>query len=165
MGYQYAQQLVEIYGPWILQRKAGKASQPKTWPACASGKNSCASMPRKSSKMCEGWATGAQALGIPMRYEDVVDIWTGHKPPAQTYLGLGDGEPFMSPPYCSGAAAWGRATVDGKLVTVSTGDHDCHHMATIIAFPETGNPFMITPFGAPGMYPSWAASICSATPA
>ncbi len=24
MGYQYARQLVEIYGPWILQRKTGK---------------------------------------------------------------------------------------------------------------------------------------------
>jgi hypothetical protein len=71
-------------------------------------------------RMCEGWSAGAKDPGIPMSYEDVVDIWPGHRPPAETYLGLGDGEPFMAPPYCSSAAAWGKATIDGSLVTVST---------------------------------------------
>ena len=56
----------------------------------------------------------------------------------------------MAPPFCSGAAAWGRATTDGKLVTVSTGDHDAHHMVTIVAYPETGNSFIISPFSATG---------------
>jgi hypothetical protein len=153
MGYQYAQQLVEIYGPWILQRKAGKTFSQEDLACLRKWEEQLNLYAPEILKLCEGWAAGAQALGIPMGYEDVVDIWTGHKPPAQTYLGLGDGEPFMSPPYCSGAAAWGRATIDGQLVTVSTGDHDCHHMATIIAFPETGNSFMITPFGATGDVP------------
>ena len=85
-----------------------------------------------------------------MAYEDVLDLWTGHKPPAETLLGLSDGEPFMAPPFCSGAASWGRATIDGKLVTVSTGDHDPHHMVTIVAYPQTGNAFIISPFSATG---------------
>ena len=153
MGYQYAQQLVEIYGPWILQRKSGKNFSTEELACLRKWEEQMCQYTPEILTMCEGWAAGAQSLGIPMSYEDVVDIWTGHKPPSQTYLGLGDGEPFMAPPYCSGAAAWGKATVDGQLVTASTGDHDCHHMATIIAFPETGNPFMITPFGATGDVP------------
>lgn len=153
MGYQYAQQLVQIYGKWILERKSGKHFTAEELECLRKWEAQLEIHAPEILRMCEGWSAGAQALGIPMSYEDVVDIWTGHRPPAQTYLGLGNGEPFMAPPYCSGAAAWGKATTDGKLVTVSTGDHDCHHMATIIAFPETGNNFIITPFGATGELP------------
>ncbi len=153
MGVQYAQQLVEIYGSWILERKAGKLFTDEELSCLHKWEEQLQIYAPEILTLCRGWASGAQALGIPMSYEDVVDIWTGHRPPSQTYLGLSDGEPFMAPPYCSGAAAWGRATTDGQLVTVSTGDHDCHHMATIIAFPETGNPFIITPFGATGDVP------------
>jgi hypothetical protein len=153
MGYQYAQQLVQIYGKWILERKSGKHFTAEELDCLGKWEAQLEIHAPEILRMCEGWSAGAQALGISMSYEDVVDIWTGHRPLAQTYLGLGDGEPFMAPPYCSGAAAWGKATTDGKLVTVSTGDHDCHHMATIIAFPETGNNFMLTPFGATGDVP------------
>ncbi len=153
MGYQYAQQLVQIYGKWILERKSGKQFTKGELECLHKWEAQLKIHAPEILRMCEGWSAGARELGIPMSYEDVVDIWTGHRPPAQTYLGLGNGEPFMAPPYCSGAAAWGRATTDGSLVTVSTGDHDCHHMATIIAFPETGNNFMITPFGATGDVP------------
>lgn len=153
IGYQYAQQLVQIYGKWILERKSGKQFTTEELACLRKWEAQLQIHAPEILRMCEGWSAGAKDLGIPMSYEDVVDIWTGHKPPAQTYLGLGDGEPFMAPPYCSGAAAWGKATTDGRLVTVSTGDHDCHHMATIIAFPETGNNFIITPFGATGDVP------------
>ncbi len=153
MGYQYAQQLIQIYGKWILERKAGKQFTPDELDYLHQWEAQLKIHAPEILRMCEGWSAGARDLGVSMSYEDVVDIWTGHRPPAQTYLGLGDGEPFMAPPYCSGAAAWGRATIDGNLVTVSTGDHDCHHMATIMAFPETGNAFMLTPFGATGDVP------------
>lgn len=153
MGFQYAQQLVEIFGPWILQRKTGKLFTTDDLTYIRKWEEQLSIYAPEILEMCKGWSAGAQALGIPMTYEDVVDIWTGHKPPSQTYLGLSDGEPFMAPPYCSGAAAWGKATTDGRLVTASTGDHDCHHMATIAAFPDSGNPFIITPFGATGDVP------------
>ena len=153
MGYQYAQQLVQIYGKWILERKSGKQFTADELACLRQWEAQLKIHAPEILRMCDGWSAGAKDLGIPMNYEDVLDIWTGHRPPAQIYLGLGDGEPFMAPPYCSGAAAWGKATVDGSLVTVSTGDHDCHHMATIIAFPETGNNFMLTPFGATGDLP------------
>jgi hypothetical protein len=153
MGYQYAQQLVQVYGKWILERKAGRQFSADELDCLHRWEDQLAIYAPEILRMCEGWSAGAKDLGISMSYEDVVDIWTGHRPPAETYLGLGDGEPFMAPPYCSGAAVWGKATKDGNLVTVSTGDHDCHHMATIIAFPESGNNFMITPFGVTGDLP------------
>jgi hypothetical protein len=153
MGYQYAQQLVQIYGKWILERKSGRQFSQDELNYLHRWEDQISIYAPEILRMCEGWSAGAKDLGIPMSYEDVLDIWTGHRPPAETYLGLSNGEPFMAPPYCSGAAAWGTATKDGSLVTVSTGDHDCHHMATIIAFPESGNNFMITPFGATGDLP------------
>lgn len=153
MGYQYAQQLVQIYGKWILERKSGRQFSQDELNCLHRWEDQLSIYAPEILQLCAGWSAGAEDLGIPMSYEDVVDIWTGHRPPAATYLGLGNGEPFMAPPYCSGAAAWGKATRDGSLVTVSTGDHDCHHMATIIAFPESGNNFMITPFGATGDLP------------
>jgi hypothetical protein len=150
MGYQYAQQLIQIFGPWILQRKAGKYFRAEELNCMHRWEEQIRKHAPEILEMCKGWAAGANDCGVAMSYEDVLDLWTGHKPPAETLLGLGDGEPFMAPPFCSGAAAWGRATKDGSLVTVSTGDHDAHHMVTIVAYPETGNSFAISPFSATG---------------
>jgi hypothetical protein len=51
---------------------------------------------------------------------------------------------------CSGMAAWGRATKDGKLVTGSTGDHDLSYQVIIAAYPDDGNAFIYSAFGATG---------------
>jgi hypothetical protein len=150
MGYQYAQQLIQIFGPWILRRKAGKHFTVDELTCMHQWEGQIRIYAPEILELCRGWAAGAAAGGVSMAYEQVLDLWTGHKPPAETLLGLGDGEPFMAPPMCSGAAAWGRATTDGKLVTVSTGDHDAHHMVTIVAYPETGNSFILSPFSATG---------------
>jgi hypothetical protein len=150
MGYQYAQQLIQIFGAWILRRKAGKQFSAQELDCIHHWGAQIRIYAPEILEMCKGWAAGANDNGVTMSYEDVLDLWTGHKPPSETLLGLGDGEPFMAPPFCSGAAAWGRATTDGKLVTVSTGDHDAHHMVTIVAYPETGNSFIISPFSATG---------------
>src|SRR5262245_64552297 len=83
-----------------------------------------------------------------MAYEDVLDLWTGHRPPAESAFGINDiGLPAeLARPLCSGVAAWGRATKDGRLVTGSSGDHELMHMAAVMAFPETGNNFVFIPF-------------------
>jgi hypothetical protein len=47
-------------------------------------------------------------------------------------------------------AAWGRATKDGKLVTGSTGDHDLSYQVIIVAYPDDGNAFIYSAFGATG---------------
>jgi hypothetical protein len=152
MGYQYAQQLIEIFGPWILEFEAsstfakGDLAELRRWEA---------QLERHAPEIlgfCRGWARGATENGVEMTYDQVLDLWTGHKPPLKGYLGE-DGLPTLGLPLCSGAAAWGRATKDGRLVTASTGDHDPAFTVTIVAYPETGNSFMFTPFGATGAVP------------
>ena len=89
-----------------------------------------------------------------MSYDDVLEIWTGHEPPAEEYMGIRPGKLRELPlPACSGVAAWGRATQDGRLVAGASGDHDCTYMVTIVAFPQTGNAFVYTPFSAIGDVP------------
>ena len=71
-------------------------------------------------EFCRGWAAGASESGVTMRYEEVLNIWTGCKPPVDEYFDLKDCLPDdLYPPACSGHAAWGRATRDGQLVTGS----------------------------------------------
>ena len=153
MGYQYAQQLVQIFGPWILKQKAGRAFSQEQLGYLRKWEVEIRKYAPELLELCRGWAAGASAAGIPMTYEDVLDLWTGHNPPAKDYFGIDLVLERLPSVACSGAAAWGRATVDGQLITGSSGDHDCTHMVTIVAFPKTGNNFIYTPFGATGGVP------------
>jgi len=151
MGYQYARQLVEIFGTWVLEKKAGRqfteeaVSEIKKWEAQL-GKYA-----PEILDLCKGWGQGARDMGIPMSYMDVLEIWTGHMPPKTTYMGRGDKISDAPPPIaCSGVGAWGSATKDGKLVTGSSGDHDPSFPVVIMAYPDTGNDFMFTTFSAVG---------------
>ncbi len=150
MGYQYAQQLVQIFGKWILQLKAGKAFSETERQILSKWEEQLKAHAPELLPFCRGWAAGASDAGVAMSYEDVLDIWTGHQEPVTSVMGLAESLPKTAAPLCSGIAAWGRATANGKLVTGSSGDHDVSFMATIMAFPETGNNFIFTPFGATG---------------
>ena len=149
MGYQYAQQLVQIYGKWILERHAGKEFSARDREVLRTWEKQHAEHTPWLIDFCRGWADGASTLGISMSYDDVLDLWVGHKPPAKDYLDTG-GLPELPRLACSGVAAWGRATNDGKLITGSTGDHDLSYQITIVAFPDKGNSFIYSPFGATG---------------
>ncbi len=152
MGYQYAQQLIEIFGPWILQLESSNTFTDEDLVELRRWEVQLESHAPEILGFCRGWARGATDNGVEMTYDQVLDLWTGHKPPLRGYLGE-DGLPTLGMPLCSGAAAWGRATKDGKLVTASTGDHDPAFTVTVVAYPETGNSFMYTPFGATGAVP------------
>jgi len=142
MGYQYAQQVIQIFGPWIFKDYAGRKfsdtelAEIKKWEEPIKG------YAPEILEMCRGWADGATQAGVPMSYYDVVELWTGHSPPAKE-LTLFDYN-------CSGVAAWGEATKDHKLVCGSSTDHNCAFQATIIAFPQTGNNYVYTPFSVNG---------------
>lgn len=153
MGYQYAQQLIQIFGPWILEQKANREFSEEELTYMQSWEAQILEYAPEIVEMCKGWVAGATDAGVEMTYEDVLDLWTGHIPPAKDYFGIDQLVGQLPPIACSGAAAWGQATEDGKLVTGSTGDHDCTYMVTIVAFPETGNNFIYTPFGATGDVP------------
>ena len=151
MGYQYAQQLVQIFGPWILEKKAQRNFSDEALSEIRKWEQQLLEYTPEICDMCKGWAQGAADIGIEMSYLDVLEIWTGHMPPKQTYMGRGDKISDAPPPIaCSGAGAWGRATTDGKLVTGSSGDHDPSFPVVIMAYPDTGNNFMFTTFSAVG---------------
>lgn len=155
MGYQYAQQVVQIFGQWVFEHKAGRTF---TLDEADVHRNYEAQMRRHTPELIDfihGWADGATASGVAMSYDDVLDIWTGHSKPTSFYHAKGDWNKAMDrvPILCSGMAAWGRATVDGKLVTGSSGDHDATFMVTIVAFPQTGNAFIYSPFSVYGDVP------------
>lgn len=155
MGRQYAHQLVAIFGDWILRRHAQhplsdiEQAELRRWEARHR------EFTPELLVFCAGWAAGARELGIPMSYDDVLDLWVGHKPPAKTYLSSGDEAlPELPPLACSSLAAWGAATTDGKLVAGATGDHDMSYQVTIVGFPDDGIPFVYTSFGATGTLPT-----------
>lgn len=153
MGYQYAQQLVEIFGKWILERKANVTYSQEEMAVMACWEEEIEQHAPEFIPFFHGWAAGATADGIEMSYHHVLDMWTGHRPPAIGYIGE-NGLPDLGHPLCSGLAAWGRATTDGKLVTGSSGDHDMGHTVTVVAFPVRGNNYIFAPFGADGGVPA-----------
>jgi len=154
MGYQYAQQVIQIFGPWLMRRKAGRVFTGDEYSYLRQWEAQIQHFAPEILEMCRGWAAGATEAGVLMSYDDVLEIWTGHEPPAEDFMGVQPGKPRELPrPACSGVAAWGRATVDGKLVAGASGDHDCTYMVTIVAFPQTGNAFVYSPFSAIGDVP------------
>jgi hypothetical protein len=152
MGYQYAQQLIQIFGPWILERKAGRNFTEEERQVIGKWEEQIKIHAPEIISLCEGWAAGATDAGVPMSYLDVIELWTNHNPPMEGYFGE-EGMPELGMPLCSGTAAWGHATKDGELVTASSGDHDPGFAVTVVALPETGNSFMFCPFGATGDVP------------
>ena len=155
MGQQYAMQITALYGPWLLGRKAGRHLSPEEMEILAHWEEQLARHAPEIIGFAEGMAAGCRELGIPMEYHDALEIWTGVLPPESDYFGAGGVRMSTVPPLaCSGVAAWGSATADGRLVTGSAGDFDPTFSATIVAWPNTGNAFVFTPFGATGDVPA-----------
>jgi hypothetical protein len=174
MGRQYAQQVIEIYGPWIFARQAARAfsegerAELRRWEAEL---GRC--MP-EILDFARGWAEGASAAGLAMSYDQALAIWTGVRPPAReprpmafattdehddrvtaAYLGVAAGAPREAvEDMCSGMCAWGQGTADGELIAGATTDHDCTFQATIVAYPDEGHAFIYTPFSANGSIPA-----------
>jgi hypothetical protein len=155
MGYQYAQQVIQIFGAWIFEHKAGRTF---TVAEDEVHRNYEVQMRIHTPELIDfirGCSDGANAAGVALSYEDALDLWTGHSRPTSFYQSKGDWDKAMDrvPILCSGMAAWGKATLDGKLVTGSSGDHDATFMVTIVAFPNTGNAFIYSPFSVYGDVP------------
>jgi len=92
--------------------------------------------------MYKGMADGAKDLGINLSYLDFLAHFTG--PPYSEADTESDKEPNSD---CSGFAAWGKTTKDGKLICGGNGDDQENYFSTtIIAYPDTGNNFVYSPF-------------------
>jgi hypothetical protein len=153
MGYQYAQQVIEIFGSWIFEQKAGILLSGEEDYCIVKWEEQIKQHTPELIDFMKGWSKGAKACGINMSYHDVLVLWVGHKPPESNYLGMTTELGKLPPPACSGAAAWGSASVDGKLVTASSGDYDPCFSVTMMLYPESGNNYIFTPFSVVGDVP------------
>ncbi len=153
MGMQYCEQLSEIYGTWILERHQRTFSKSEVveinkWKEQHEGYTP------EIIDFSKGWSKRSSELGVALSFEQVIDLWVGHKPPASSYLNADAGIPELPPLACTAIAAWNEATEDGKLIAAATGDHDMSYQITIAMYPSDGNALVFTPFEATGTLPT-----------
>ncbi|TET44617.1 MAG: hypothetical protein E3J66_00655, partial [Dehalococcoidia bacterium] len=155
MGYQYYQQLVQVFGRWMLKEVAPKELTDEGLTALRAYQWYLRKYAPEMIDLFKGMADGGTDAGVPLSYEDVLAHCTGieyilEAPPRneiKSYPGAPPGsERVKLPPECSGWAAWGRATKDGELICGASTDHEHRCEVTIVVFPESGNNFIISPF-------------------
>lgn len=166
MGYQWYQQLIQIYGPWLLTTNnieseffwQGHDFSEDEVKALKAYQMYIKQYAPEMIDMFKGMADGATDAGVPLTYTEVLAQWTSAEvhpsPPSES-------EQEVLPPedHCSGFATWGSATSSGNTVCgVSIdGFGGVEFDITIVALPEKGgNNFIFTPFHpAGGQGPPW----------
>lgn len=154
MGYQYAEQLVEIYGEWMIERHSKRLFTEQELQELLKWEAVHKKYTPEVLEFAKGWARYAIDHGYDLSYEHVIDLWVGHKPPTDSYLNAESGIPDLPPLACSALAAWSTATQDGALIVGATGDHDMSYQITIVMYPDDGSPLIFTPFEATGTLPT-----------
>jgi hypothetical protein len=181
MGYQYSQQLAQIFAPWILELLEYDFSDGQL----RALKGYEWYIKKHAPEMIgffEGMVQGAKDRGVPLTYDQVLaQFCLGvHKdgyletPADQTgypeelekerptdilmqnppHLVLQKSSQKETPSKCGSAAVWGTATKDGKVITSGSSDGDDHFNVTIVCFPEDGNAYIHSPYYAVGPWAS-----------
>lgn len=165
MGRQYAEQVLDIFGPFIFQWHGRRKFSAENLAEIGRWEAELREHMPEVLDFARGWAEGATRRGVTMDYQQALAIWTGISPPARDASLMEDAGLFNADKreqprpsgdrhdMCSGVAAWGDATTDGALMLAATQDHDCTFTLTIIAYPDEGNAFIYTPFAANGSIP------------
>ena len=135
IGYQFYQQLIQIFGPWILERVAGDKFSESELKARESYENCIKQYAPEFIEMFRGMADGAVALGVPLSYDEVLAHFVRRKM-----------QKIRPPTDCSSFAAWGKATKNGRLICLGSTDHEVTFEVTLIVYPQRGNNFIISPF-------------------
>jgi hypothetical protein len=142
MGYQHARQLIQIFGTYYMEG-AAKAKWPVT--ALAVIKKSETYIKKYTPwaiDYIKGMTDGCIEESIPMIFIQLLAqfVDTGTSP---------DPEPSE----CSGWAAWGTATKDGRLICGGSGDHEIRpgskselrYEVNVMFFPESGYNYIFSP--------------------
>src|SRR4030042_2676502 len=149
MGYQHAQQIIQIFGKYHLEGAAKVKREEKDITAIKKSEEVIKKYTPWAIDYVKGMSDGCIEAGIPMTYFQMLAYFTG--------IGGSSGED------CTGWAAWGSATKDGKLICGGSGDHEIRlgskygyrYEVNIMFFPKTGNNFVFSPpsggAGHPGM--------------
>jgi hypothetical protein len=128
MGYQHAKQLVQIFGKYYLEG-AAKVNRPE----------SNLALIHKSETYIKKYTPWAIEYVRGMTDGCVEEVSTDNSPPEQSD--------------CSGWAAWGSATKDGRLICGGSGDHEIRlgskyryrYEINVILFPKTGHNYVFSP--------------------
>ncbi len=135
MGYQFYQQLIQIFGPWILERVAESRFQENESKSKDAYEQALKQHAPEFIGMFKGMARGATDAGVCLSYEEVLAHFVKRKV-----------QRWRAPTDCSSFAAWGTATPNGQMICLGSTDHELTFEVTIIGFPQTGNNFIISPF-------------------
>jgi len=143
MGYQYYQQIVQIFGPWILDAVAHAEFTEEELANLKAFQRNIRQYTPEFIDFFKGMAAGATDAGVPLSYQEVLAAFTSTESYPDAPPGSEDEE--LPPVECSSWAAWGSATKDGKLICGGQGEAAVRFAVTIIAFPEKGNSFIHSP--------------------
>ena len=143
MGYQYYQQVIQIFGQWVLDGVMhGKFTEQEITNLKAFQRN----IKQYTSEFIDffkGIAAGATDAGVPLSYQEVLAAFTSTESYPDAPPGSEDEE--LPPATCSGWAAWGSTTKDGELICNGQQEAGMHFAVTIMVFPNEGNSFIHSP--------------------
>lgn len=135
MGFQFYQQLIQIFGPWILERVAEDKFSENELKTKEAYEEYTRHYAPEFIEMFKGMADGATAAGISLSCDEVLAHFVRRKR-----------EKVRPSSDCSGFAAWGTATRNGQMICLGSTDHEVTFEVTLVCFPQTGNNFIISPF-------------------
>jgi len=156
MGFQHATQLVQIFGTHYLEGAAKVKRGPKNLAVLRKSEGYIKKYTPWAIDYVKGMTEGCVAAGIAMSYDQMLAHFVSEKTSPPDEEGGADSD-------CSGWAAWGSTTKDGKLICGGSGDHEMHvgskyqyrYEISLMLFPETGSPYVFCPpsggAGHPGM--------------
>jgi len=151
MGYQHVQQLIQIFGAYYLKGAADIKHSKRELETLKELEQKIKEYTPWIIDYLKGMAAASKDAGIPMTFENILAHFSSRSnvPPEESE--------------CSGFAAWGSATKDGKLICGGSGDHEIRlsskyryrYEIILFFYPESGNNFVLSPpsggAGHPGM--------------
>jgi len=157
MGYQHAQQIIQIFGPYYLQGAAEVQRPAQNLAVIRRSERYIEQYTPWAIDFVKGMTDACVDAGIPMTPMQMLAhfVSTTDSPP--------EAADSPGPSECSGWAAWGSATRDGKLICGGSGDHEIRvgskyryrYEVNLMLFPEEGNNYVFSPptggSGHPGM--------------
>ncbi len=141
IGMQYSQQLVNIFGSWILKLLVKNKYSEKELLVIKQFETIIKEHAPEMVDIFKGIADGAKTFNIPLSYYIVLAKFSG----ADDFLSKSLHEAYLGED-CTGFAAWSSATKDNKLICSGSKDHKPRPEVTVVVFPsEGGNSFIWTP--------------------
>jgi len=163
MGFQWYKQLVQIYGKQPLLERADREFSKDELEALKAWDYHIKKHVPYMTDLLKGMVAAAKEEGIPLTYEEMLAKWCGHaylippvkakeKLPKDLLSDAGCRSCDKEESDCSGWAAWGTATKDGRLIAGGSGDHeiiigeneisDFEYMLMMI--PKDGNNLLVS---------------------